>query len=159
MADTPHRGSRIGKALLWGTGLAAIPGIVRGVAKPAKDLATETQAGLRRNTPTLQEARVAWSEEVPEDPAELFVAYARKFGLDETGIAALERQYTLLFGLSTLAVLGSLVLLYWNLSGLLLAVLSLFAGMGSLYRRDALHYRRLPTFRNWLRERLWWIFG
>jgi len=159
MAETPHRGSRIGKAFLWGTGLAAVPGIVRGVAKPAKDLATETQAGLRRNTPTLEEARSAWSAEVPEDPAELFVAYASKFGLDASGIAALERQYTLLFALSMLAALGSVVLLYWNLSGLLLAVLSLFAGMGSLYRRDALHYRRLPTFRNWLRERLWWIFG
>ncbi len=152
-------GSRIGKAVLWGTGLAAVPGIAKTIASPVKDLASDTKDAIRSKTPTIQEAKAAWNAEIAEDPSEYFVAYAKKFHLSDENILALEKQYQLLFTVSVLLILGGLVLLYWNLSGMLLAAAGIVASLGTLYRRDALHYRKLTTFRNWMKERFWWIFG
>lgn len=159
MAEKRKRKFRLGKAILWGSGLAAIPGIAKTVSSPMKELASNTSEGLRARTPRLTEAKAAWNREFAEDPHDLFLAYAQKFGLDEGRIAAMDRLYFLLFLLSGLAVVGGLVLLCWNLSGLFLAVLGVYASAGCLYRRDALHFRKLVPFRIWLQERLWWIFG
>jgi hypothetical protein len=152
-------GSRAGKALLWGSGLASLPGIAKSIGTPAKTLATDTTDGIRKKTPSLREAKHAWQQATAESPEDLFRAFAQKYDLTEAKRLAMERQYATLFWGSMVVLAGGIVLIYWNLSGILLASLAGMAALGSLYRRDALHEQRLPTFRNWLTRRLWWIFG
>lgn len=161
MATKPSSssGSKVGKAVLWGTGLASLPGIAKTVATPVKDLATDTRDGLRRNTPTLQDAKAAWQLQTEQMPEARFTEYARKMALDEPQRVKLARQYQVLTILGVLVVLGSLALTWWNLSGILLAAMAAMFTLACDYRRDCLHRQRLPTMSMWMKERMWWIFG
>ncbi len=155
----PSRGARFGKAILWGTGLASLLGIARTIASPVRDLATDTEEGIRRRTPSLRNARASWQLETRESPEDLFAGYAKKMDLTETARVRMLRQYEVLTWFGVAAMLGSLVIVWWNISGLLLSALSGLFTIACAYRRDSLRYQRLPTFGKWLRERMWWIFG
>lgn len=159
MADKPSRSSRFGKAVLWMTGLAALPGATRVVAEPIKDMASETRQGLRRHTPSWREARAAWQFEGGTDPAKLFAAYARKYGLTEERRLAQYQRYRWLTIASAIGCAAALVLIYWNISGVLLAPMMLLATLSCAYRRDALYFQRVVTFGHWIRERVRWIFA
>lgn len=158
-SDQPKRKFRAGKAVLWGTGLASLPGIAKTIATPAKDLATDTSDGIKRRTPSLKEAKAAWLMDTKEAPEELFAAYARKAQLDDARRLQMLTQYRLFTMLGIAAMVGGLVLTWWNLSGVLLAAAAILFTLSCAYRRDSLQYQRLPTFGRWIRERMWWLFG
>lgn len=159
--DTPTRkkGGRFGKVVLWGTGLASLPGIARTMGNPIKDLATDTRDGIRRRTPSLRDAQESWRLKTAETPEALFAGYARRMGLSDEMRTRMLRQYTVLTTIGIVAILGSLMITWWNLSGLLLSALAGLFTIACAYRRDSLRYERLPTMGQWMRERMWWIFG
>lgn len=159
MANKPSRMSRIGKGALWMTGLASLPGTTRVVADPIKDLAEDTRSGLRRHTPSWREAKAAWQFDGDTDPAQLFAAYAHKFNLSDDRRLAMYHRYRWMTIAAAIGMLASLVLIYWNISGVLLAPMLFLATLACAYRRDALYFQRLVTFSHWLRERMRWIFA
>jgi hypothetical protein len=159
-SEQPHKKKfRVGKAVLWGTGLASLPGIAKTIASPVKDLATDTSHGIKHRTPSLKDAKAAWNLDTQESPEDLFSAYARKAQLDEARRLHMLTQYRLFTLLGIAAMVGGLVLAWWNLSGVLLTAAAILFTLSCAYRRDSLQYQRLPTFGRWIRERMWWLFG
>ncbi len=149
-------GSRVIYGLAAATGLLPVIGIGHTVGSSMKTLADSTVDDVRHMTPDWRSVRADMKRTAAIDPSLLFRARAQVQGLTEARRVALMRRYTGVVWLSIAGAAGSLGVLWWNISGVPLLAVSLYALAVAGYRLDALREQRLIPFGQWIKETVVW---